>query len=137
MTRGRLLFAGLALLALSVGAVGVALAADDVPTVKAIMNKAHKKDTGILSAVGAELKKESPDFDAIKKQTDELTSLGAALGKGMPKKGDAASWAKLTTQYNANVQALAEAVAKKDVEAARKAQQTIAVSCGTCHKAHK
>ena len=90
-------------------------------TTKEVMKKAlkgplHKKVVGGKAS------------DAEKK---ELHELYVALSKNKPKKGDAASWKKLT---GALVSAAKDAVDGKDGAAAKLKK---AGNCAACHKAHK
>lgn len=108
------------------------------PSVKEIMGKAHKGPNSILPTVGKDLREiDGADWDEIKRSAKELVSLGTALGKNEPPKGDKASWQKLTKSYTENAQALLSAAAKKNKSAAESAQQKLQSSCTSCHKAHR
>jgi hypothetical protein len=108
------------------------------PTVKEIMGKAHKGPNSILSTVGKDLRDiDGPDWDEIKRSARELVSLGSALGKNDPPKGDKASWQKLTKAYTEDAQSLLSAAAKKNKSAAESAHKRLQSSCTSCHKAHR
>ncbi len=113
------------------------VAEDDAPSIKDIMNKAHKGGDSILSKLGKDLKAEKPDWDEIAALSKELVTLGSALGKNKPKKGDQESWDKLTKEYVETATALQAAAEKKEKKDAAAAQEKLSKSCMSCHKAHK
>jgi cytochrome c556 len=126
--------------ALAVGLVwaGGLAAADDKPaSIKDIMTKAHKRGTGILMVVGTELRKPSPDFDALAPKTKQLADLGGQLAKNDPPKGEKESWQKLCKQYEDTAKALNDAVTAKDAASAKTAQGKLGKSCMACHQAHR
>ena len=129
-----------ALLALLVflGAVSRSGAEDDKdPSIKDIMTKAHKGGNSILAKLGKDLKSDKPDWDEVTKLSKELVSLGAALNKNKPPKGEKESWDKLTTSYQDTTKALLAAAEKKDLKAAAASQKKLSGTCKDCHSAHK
>ena len=111
---------------LVVGLAGFGTAADDKApkakyTVKQIMKQAHGK--GLLKKV---VSGKASDKDKLK-----LLDLYISLLENKPKKGSAASWAKLSGSL---VYATARVAAGRDgsIGMLKKAS-----SCGGCHKAHK
>lgn len=112
-----------ALSALVVGAgLLTAVAADEKPTLKAIMKAGFKKD-----ALIDKIKKSEASADEVKK----FAEMCRAMCSLKPKKGDEASW-KAKTDALAEA---AEALAKGD-EAAR-AKVVAASNCKACHSVHK
>ena len=133
-----LCMAVLALGMIAAATVSSSLADDSkTPTIKEIMDKAHKGGTSLIQTIGKELKSDSPDWTSLQKQSKELVSLGTSLGKNEPPKGSKESWEKLTKAYVANAKTLYAAAEKMDKEAATAAQKKIMGSCTACHKAHK
>ena len=109
----------------------------DSPTVSEIMKKAHGK-AGILGDLkGAVPKKGEPKFDVVKEKSAELLPLAEALAKASPKKGEKASWDKLTKSYVDNVKSLVDAAENKDAPATSKAMTALGSTCGGCHSKHK
>ncbi len=113
------------------------VADDKTPSIKEIMNKAHKGGTSILSSLGKDLKADSPDWTEVTKLSKELVTLGSALGKNKPAKGDQDSWDKLTKEYVETATALEAAAENKEKKDAVASQEKLARSCMACHKAHK
>jgi hypothetical protein len=130
------MIAGLAGLAMLVGFIGASVA-EDGPSIKEIMNKAHKGGDSIKGQLDKEMKSDKPDWDHVTKLSKELVSLGEALGKAKPSKGEASSWDKLTKDYNDNAKALLAAAEKKDKGDAAAATKKLGTMCNACHKAHK
>ncbi len=128
--------AGLAVLSLLIGMISSS-AADDAPSIKDIMNKAHKGGDSIKGKLEKDLKSDKPDWDEVTKLSKELVSLGEALGKAKPSKGDQESWDKQTKAYQEKAKALLAAAEKKEKKDAEAALKAIGGSCGACHKAHK
>jgi len=117
------------------GIAAVAFAAD--PTIKQIMQKAHKPGTGLLTEIGASLKMDEPDWDEIQSHTKDLIELGKGLSKNDPPKGDKASWEKYTKGYVDLVTALDTAAKKKDRKGAQAIHTQINMACKDCHQAHQ
>jgi cytochrome c556 len=113
---------------------------DQQPTIKEIMEKAHKgtkQSQALLTQVRNELKKDDPNWEKVQKQAKELVSLGTSLGKNEPPRGDKESWEKLTAAYVANAKKLEAGAEEKDQAAARAAVAKLGGSCRSCHMAHK
>ncbi len=126
-------------LALIVAVVLVSVPGTDAkdPTIKEIMGKLHKGANAPIGLLKKDLQEDDPDWPEIQKTTKEFVTLGAALGKNDPPKGDADSWKKLTKQYFDNAKILDDAAKKKDKSGALSAQAKLAGSCLACHKAHR
>jgi cytochrome c556 len=135
MTRLVSVGCGLVLLAVLSLLVGPVPAKD--PTIKEIMNKAHKGGNSILTSVGNELRGSDPDWDDVQNQTKDLVKLGTALGKNNPPAGEKESWQRLTAEYLTNAKALDAAAQKKDKAGAQAAYKKLTTSCKTCHQAHR
>lgn len=132
MNRLFLLCGALALCAI----IGASVQADDEkgPTTKAIMKKVHGKG-GLASKVGTALK--AKNFDDAATDTKEWFECAKALTKTSAKKGEAASYKKLTGGYCGTVKALTDAVEAKDAKKAQAALGKIGGQCKTCHTAHR
>ncbi len=111
--------------------------ADDkkLPDIAEIMKKGHAKTDGYIAKTKEAAKGEKWE-DAVKYAKD-LNTLGEALGKNKPPKGDEKSWKALTEKYVASTKAAVEGAEKKDAKAVNAALGAIGTSCGGCHKAHK
>lgn len=127
---------------LALGAVVVAFAAsgsvaqdkkDGPMTVPQIM----KQNNGAIKAINAELKAAEPKWDAVAAKSKIALNAVKDLAKNEPKKGDAASWKKLSEEYVASFAKLGEAADNKDLDATKAAMKTIGSSCKACHDAHK
>ena len=92
---------------------------------KDMMTKAHKGEKSPLARTGAELKKESPDWEQLTKDAKAFAEMGAALKTaGLytdPKK------------YIASADELTKAVKDKDRKAATTAFAGLSQSCVACH----
>jgi hypothetical protein len=91
-----------------------------------LMADIHRGDKSAYSRVNAELKKDSPDWDAIKKEVKSFADMGAAfkraeLGYTSPAK------------YISSSESLAKAAGEKDKKAAETAFAGLTSSCGACH----
>jgi cytochrome c553 len=128
---------GLAVAAALATGLGLTRADEKEPTIKEIMTKAHKGGDSIIEHLKKDLKEKDPDWAEIKTHGKELVDLGASLGKATPKKGDKASWEKLTKTYVDNAKALEAAADKKDSKASSASLQKLSTSCGGCHRVHK
>lgn len=107
------------------------------PTIKEIMTKAHKGADSLIETIGKELKADDPSWDDVVKNSKELATLGTALSKNDPPKGEKESWEKLTKLYQTNSKALVAAAEKKDKKDAAASHMKLKMMCGTCHTAHK
>jgi hypothetical protein len=126
-------FAGFGLLAMlaTYGTANSANARADVE-ISEVMRKSFGKD-GLKGSVTAAVKGEK--WDDATKLAKEWVELGAALGKNMPPKGDAASWEKQCAAFATNTKNILKACEEKNAKAALKAIGSF--NCGGCHKAHK
>jgi len=111
--------------------------AQDGPSIKDIMTKAHKGGNAILAVVGKELKGANPDWSTVEKQSKDLVGLGASLAKAEPPKGDKDSWKKLTADYLDHAKQLQQAAADKNKKEATAQHGKLSSSCAACHKTHK
>jgi hypothetical protein len=105
-------------------------------TNKQIMQKVNGPK-GAFNDVKKGLGQATPDWPAITKQSKEIVTLTDALCINSPRKGEKASWDKLTMAYNKSAKELVEACEKMDLTAAKAAQQTLATACMPCHRVHK
>jgi cytochrome c556 len=106
-------------------------------SIKDIMDKAHKGNKSVLRNLGKELGRTPPDWSKVDPLARELESLGEALTKATPAKGDKASWDKLAGGYHADTKALASAADQKNVIGARAALGRLGKACQACHNAHR
>ena len=127
---------GIAAISLLFG-VGLVLAGGQVPSIEDIMEKAHANKTGLRAKIAEEVKKPSPDWSTVQKQSKEFVSLAEALAKNNVPKGDKSSWQKLTKDYAEQVKDLDKSVAKKDAKAVTAANQKLNANCTTCHEKHR
>ena len=99
------------------------------------MKRAHTKD-GPLNKLGQALK--GARWDEAAMLAKGLVAAGDDLAKSTPpKKGPAASWKKLTRQYQDDTAAVAAAVGKRNAGESKEALDTLNASCRTCHTTHK
>lgn len=125
--------AAAALFALAGG--GASTAQDKKVSIGEIMQAGHGKTDPLLGKViGAVKGGNWADATAAAKSLDTNAGL---LGKAMPKRGEAASWTKLTDGYHKHTSALLAATEKKDAAAAKESIGAIQGACMECHKAHK
>ena len=117
--------------------LGTAAADEKTPSIKEIMKTvASSKAEKGLCAKCADAGK-SANWDEAQKLAKTLTECCANLPKTKCPKGDAASWEKLTKQYEENATALQKAAEKKDKKAALEAHKKLSGMCMSCHKVHK
>jgi hypothetical protein len=99
--------------------------------VEQMMLAAHKGKKDVrdapLEIVQDEVKKESPDWDLLAKNTKPLAELGAEIK-------DNKGYTSRPGPYIAAVKALGDATQKKDVAGARTAVAGLMKSCAGCHK---
>jgi cytochrome c556 len=106
-------------------------------SIKEIMDKAHKGNKSVLSNLRKELGRTPPDWAKVDPLAKELESLGEALTKATPEKGDKASWDKLAGGYHNDTKTLTSAADKKDVAGARASLGRLGKACKACHDAHR
>jgi hypothetical protein len=111
---------------LSVGLAGAGssiMAADESPSIKDVMNAAHKKPKELLKKVAT--------GKASQPEKEELVRLYQALAARRPPRGEASGWEEKT--------AALVAAAKAAVEGREDAPQelTRVANCAACHDAHK
>ena len=126
-------------LVLSIGVISRTVgAADDAPaTIEKIMDKLHKGKKSPMAVLKTSLKKASPDWATVQKETKTYTTYAADLPKNDPPKGDGANFKKLAKAYAGYAKALDEAAKQEDLAAAKNAFGKIGGSCKSCHDAHK
>jgi cytochrome c556 len=110
---------------------------DEVPSIKKVMDKLHKGKTAPLNTVKAALKGDSPNWETIQKQAKVFATLGAALPKNDPPRGDKESYEVLAKAYASAGKAFEEAAEKEDLKGSRDALKKISTSCMPCHKSHR
>jgi hypothetical protein len=96
--------------------------------IKDLMRKTHKGDESPLMRVDRGLKAETPEWAAVRKNTDALVSLQKLLGQ------QEIIGYRSTKEYVASVQALDKAVDKKDRGAAMAAFLKVKGTCMSCHR---
>lgn len=106
------------------------------PDIKEIMGKVNKAG-GLYPSIQKGMKTATPNWGALKNESEEFGALVLALGKNKPPKGDAASWQKLTKDYADEVAKLKAAVGLMNKGTADAAIAKLGASCSACHKAHK
>jgi cytochrome c556 len=113
--------------------------ADDekTPTIKEVMRKLHKGANAPLGKLKAQLKEKSPPWKAVQDEAKDFVTLGGALSKNDPPRGDKEAYKKLADAYFDNAKALDDAAQKEDATAAQGAFRKISGSCAACHKAHR
>lgn len=132
----KVVVAGALGLAAVVLAQGQAVRADEKKlTTKEIMGTGHKGAESLFEKIKGAVKEKK--WDAAAAPAKDLAANGSAFPKATPPKGDAKSWETLATKYAENTKALADAVEKKDEDAAKKAIGAIGGSCKTCHDSHR
>ena len=122
---------------LSVGAASLASFKDEKPDTSTIMKGLFGKKAGKFNTLKTQVGAAKTDWDAIQKNTKEITKLGEALDEAEPEKGDKESWKKLAGKFGENTKALNDAAEAKDLDKVKASQKTIGGSCKSCHDLHK
>ncbi len=125
-------FGVVALAAMTVGAKD-----DAPPTIKKIMGALNKGPASESSKLKKSLAAKNQNWKAIQSSAKAFATLGAALGKNEPPKGEKASWETLTVAYATESKALEDAAEKKDLGGTKEAFKNLSMSCMSCHRAHK
>src|SRR4051812_20302693 len=122
-----------------VGLTQTPAGADDseTPTIKAAMQKLHKGPNSAQANLKKALATPSPDWKSIQSKTKDYVILGASLAKNEPKKGDLASWKKLSEGFFTDSKALDDAAKTENLKATQDAFKKVNGSCMACHKVHK
>jgi hypothetical protein len=92
---------------------------DKTPTIKDVMGKLHKGANSPLATLKTALKADTPDWKAIQEKTKNFVTLGAALEKNDPPKGEKAAWKKFAGDYLTEAKALDDAAKAEDKKAAQ------------------
>jgi hypothetical protein len=104
---------------------------------KDIMVKLNKPPQSLLPQLGQELKADSPVWETIQPQTQEVVRLVTAMSQADPPRGNKDSWKTQTAAYLDSATALEKAAQAKDRDAAVAAQDKMAKSCMGCHREHR
>jgi hypothetical protein len=91
-----------------------------------LMKDTHRGEKAPYTRVEAELKKDSPDWDVMMKETKAFTEMSAAF-----KKAELAYTSP--AKYIKSAESLTKATADKDKKAATEAFTGLTQSCGSCH----
>ncbi|HKB40244.1 MAG TPA: cytochrome c [Gemmataceae bacterium] len=110
---------------------------DAALTIAETMRKLNGGTNSMTRNLELDLKDDDPDWEAIQESSAEYVKLVDGLQKGTPRKGDKASWERLTKNYAANARALDAAARKKDRKAAALVVTRIKNSCNACHDVHR
>jgi len=110
---------------------------DKLPTIKEIMNEAHRCRTAYVRVVKEQLQKDTPDWEGAEKTSKELVRMGKLLARNTPPGGTRESWEHLTTLYIAHATILVDATQRKDMETALNHSKKLYGMCATCHRAHR
>jgi cytochrome c556 len=110
---------------------------DEVPSIKKVMKKLNQGKTAPINKVKAALKKDTPEWDSVKKEAKEIAKLGAALPKNDPPRGEKGSYETLAKAFAAAGKSLEESAEKEDLDGSRAALKKISGSCMPCHQSHK
>ncbi len=105
--------------------------------IKQLMTKLAKGPTSLTPMIAKELNEDQPPWETIQGQSKEFAQLAAEMVKESPPKGERDSWAKLTSAYTEDANALDKAAQAKDKNAAVAAHGLLATSCKACHDAHR
>jgi hypothetical protein len=132
----KMLRAGVFALMGVIGVMATYGAATSANTADAEISEVMKKSFGkgglksqIVTAVKGE------QWEDATKLAKEWNSLGEALGKNKPPKGDGKSWEKLCGGFSEATKGVLAGAEKKDAKAVNKAMGTI--NCKRCHDTHK
>jgi hypothetical protein len=93
--------------------------------VEAMMKKVHEGKDAPLARTGAELKKETPHWEALAKDAKAFADMGEMLHR-LPKYTD-------DSKYLVGAAGLVKAVKEKDKPAAAEAFAGLSKSCSACH----
>jgi hypothetical protein len=110
---------------------------DKVPTIKEIMEKAHRCRTAYIKLVREELVKADPNWPVVENKSKEMVQMGHWLAKNTPPRGSKESWEKFTSLYVAHATILTDAAERKDKETALVHQKKLSAMCATCHREHR
>jgi hypothetical protein len=102
-----------------------------------IMAKVDRGPQSLRRTLGNELNADPTPWDSIQPKTKEYAQLAAELGKHEPPSGDKESWKQHTSQFANDATVLDQAAQKKDLQAAKAAQDKLNNSCMGCHRAHR
>ena len=112
-------------------------AADDPESISKIMSTLHKGKKAPMSVLKTALKSDTPDWAAVKKESEAYAKHSADMPKNDPPKGDAEAFKKLAKAYADFAKDLEGAAKKEDLAATQAAFKKISGSCKSCHEAHK
>jgi hypothetical protein len=91
-----------------------------------MMKEIHRGEKAAYTRVSAELKKDTPDWDVITKETKSFAEMSAAFKKAP------LGWTS-PAKYISSAEALAKAASEKDKKAADTAFVGLTNSCSSCH----
>jgi cytochrome c556 len=110
---------------------------EETPSIKKVMKGLNQGKSAPINKVKAALKAGSPDWSMIKKESKVIATLGAALPKSDPPRGEKESYETLAKAFASAGKSLEESAEKEDLAGSRDAMKKISTSCMPCHKSHK
>lgn len=111
-------------------------AQEKTPDIKDIMGALHKGPECLRAKLARGMKSDSPDWDALQRETRDFVKLAEAMSKQAPPKGDKASWEKLTRQFTDQAKAMDQGARDKNLGELKAAHARMS-NCKPCHTAHK
>jgi hypothetical protein len=111
-------------------------AQDKTPDIKDIMSSLHRGPDCLRAKLARAVKADSPDWEAVQRETKEFAKLAEALAKNPPPKGDKTSWEKLTKDFGELAKAMEKGAKEKNVAEIKTAHAKLG-NCKPCHSLHK
>jgi hypothetical protein len=110
---------------------------EKVPTIKKMMDEAHRCTTAYVKIAGNEARKEDPSWPLVEQKSRELVQIGKWLGQNTPPKGSKESWEQFTNVYVAQATIMLDGALKHDKNTVIDQQKKLYAMCSQCHRAHR
>lgn len=100
-----------------------------------VMKRNHGKKRGLMPQISALVKDKK--FDEAGPLAKKFAEAAADLPRNRTERGDRKTWDELAKDYAESGKDLADAVAKKDADAAKSALSALGGSCKSCHELYR
>lgn len=110
---------------------------EPIPTIRQIMQQAHRCQNNYIYQVGRDLKQLEVDWSNLEQRSRDLIRMGKYLQQNTPPRGGGKEWERITGVYVAHATLLADAVDRHDLPTAQQHTQQLKQLCARCHRAHR
>lgn len=108
-----------------------------LPTIKEIMNQAHRCRSNYISQVRIGLSQPEVPWTNVEQRSRDLVQMGKYLQRNTPKRNWGEPWERITNVYISHATLLADAAERQDLESAKWHSEKMRALCARCHREHR